>query len=240
MFDIDPIDKWHTERWHRYTSSENYKLLTPAKANEFWSVGAKTYIEQKAVNTVTQMQERPELEEVKSLLWGKVHEYPAYEAYIAATRNTSMTYMGHDDPIFLVYEPLKEESGGTPDAANITSSNSIDIGCEIKCPRNTIEHFRRLRWKSMWDIKEGYPLVYCQMQHLMMITGAKEWHFISYDDRQLSKKNKIKIIEVKPDQKFQDNLHVRLEMAIKEKYKILSEHLETRVTCRQDVLKLSI
>lgn len=240
MFEIDKVDQWYLERWHRFTSSENYKLLTAKKnPNELWSVGALTYIEQKAVNTVTRMEERPELEEVKSLLWGKAHEYPAFDAYVKTTRNTFMTYMGTENPIFLLYEPFADESGGTPDAANITASNKIDVGAEIKCPKNSIEHFRRLKWTSQWDIKENYPLVYCQMQHLLMITGAIEWHFISYDDRQLSKKYKIKTIEVKPDQKFMDSLHIRLEMAIKKKYKILSQYLNINVTCRGDVLKLA-
>lgn len=239
MFDIDPVDKWHLERWHRFTSSENYKLLTGVKPNQLWSVGSWTYIEQKAVNAITRMQERPEMEEVKSLLWGKAHEYPAYEAYVRETRNTSMTYMGTEQPIFLVYEPMADESGGTPDAANITASNKIDVGLEIKCPKNSIEHFRRLKWTSQWDIKENYPLVYCQMQHLLMITGAYEWHFESFDDRQLYKKHKTKIIVVTPDKKFQDNLHVRLEMAIKEKYKMLTDYLGTKVICRADILKLA-
>lgn len=238
MFEIDKVDKWHIERWHRFTSSENHKLLTPAKLNQVWSAGAVTYIEQKAVNTVTRMEERPEMEEVKSLLHGKANEYPAYEMYVQTTRNMSMRYTGTEDPLFLLYEEMPDESGGTPDVVSITESNSVDLLAEIKCPKNSIEHFRRLRWTSQWDIKEGYPLVYCQMQHQLMITGAQEAHFISYDDRQLIRKNKIKIIVVKPDQKFMDNLHIKLMMAVKEKYKILSQYLGTEVKCRQDVLKL--
>lgn len=235
---IDKVDQWHLARWHRLTSSENYKLLTPAKPNELWSTGAMTYIEQKAVNTITRMEERPEMDEVKSLLWGKAHEYPAYEAYINETKNYSMTYMGTEDPIFLEYEPMADESGGTPDVANITSSNKIDVGAEIKCSKNSVEHFRRLSWTSQWDIKENYKLVYTQMQHLLMITGAFEWHFVSFDDRQLYKKNKTKIIAVKPDQKFMDNLHVKLEMAVKEKYKLLSKILGVEVKSRGDLKKV--
>jgi hypothetical protein len=235
---MDKIDKWYVDRWSKFTSSENYKLITPSKPNEIWSTGANTYIEQKAVESVTNFQERYELEEVKSLLWGKAHEYPAYESYIQTTRNYSMQYTGTDNPMFLVYDKMPEESGGTPDAVSITSSNKVDVGCEIKCPKNSIEHFRRLRWTSQWDVKEGYKLVYTQIQHLMMITGAQEWHFISFDDRQLYKSNKTKIIEVKPDQKFMDNLEVKLTMAVKEKYKILSDHLGSQVKCKSDLDKL--
>lgn len=237
--EIDKIDQWHLDRFHRFTSSENYKLLSGAKPNELWGSGARTYIEQKAVNATTRMQERPEMEEVKSLLWGKAHEYPAFEAYMQATRNYSMTYMGTENPLFLVYEPMADESGGTPDAVNITASNKIDIGLEIKCPKNSIEHFRRLKWKDQFDIKANYPLVYCQIQHLLMITGASEWHFSSFDDRQIFKSKKSKIITVFPDKKFQDNLHIRLEMAVKEKYRLISTHFDVDVKCKSDLIKLA-
>lgn len=235
---IDPVDKWHLDRFYRFTSSENYKLLTMTKPNEIWSTGARTYIEQKAVNTITRMQERPEMEEVRSLLHGKANEYPAFEEYIQATRNYSVQYSGTENPLFLTYDPMPDESGGTPDGVSITADHKVDLGLEIKCPRNSIEHFRRLDWKDQFDVKAGYPLVYCQIQHLLLITGAPLWHFASFDDRQLYKRMKIKIIEIKPDQKFQDNLHIKLQMAVKEKYRLLSKLLNTEVKCRQDVLKL--
>jgi YqaJ-like viral recombinase domain len=235
---MDKVDAWFLQRWGRYTGSEIFKLLTPPPINKVWSPGAMTYIEQKAIECISDMWERPELEEVGSLLYGKVHELPAYEAYLNATKNYSMTYMGSESPIFLVYEPLAEEAGATPDAANILSEGNIDVGVEIKNPKNPVYHFRRLKWKDQFDLKEGYPLCYAQCQFLLIVTGAYEWHFVSYDERQKIKSKKIKIIEVKPDQKFQDNLEVKLRMAVKEKYKILSDHLETTVTCRKDVLKL--
>lgn len=234
---IDPVDNWHLQRWSKFTASENYKLLTPPKVNRVWSEGADSYIEDKAIQAVTRLEERPELEEVKSLLWGRVYEYPAFETYTKTTRN-QITYMGSENPIFLEYEPLKEESGGTPDAAHITDSGTVDFGCEFKCPRNPSYHFKRLRWTSQWDIKEQYILCYTQIQNLMLITGAQDWHFVSFDDRQIAKSKKIKIIEVKPDRKFQDNLDIKIRMAVKEKYKILSEYMEQEVKCKSDFLKL--
>ncbi len=238
MFGIDKVDEWHLSRWSKFTSSENYKLITGTKPNQIWSPGAWTYIEEKALQAVTKMHERPELEEVKSLLWGKVYEQPAYESYIKETRNHSMTYMGSENPIFLEYEPLRDESGGTPDAVNILKDGKVDHGAEIKCPKNPIEHFRRLMWKDQWDIKENYPLVYTQMQHLMMITKAPIWDFVSFDDRQIMKSKRVKVIEVFPDQKFQDNLHVKLQMAVKKKYEVLSEHLGETVKSRDDFKNL--
>lgn len=235
---IDPVDRWHLQRHGKYTASESYKLLTPAKPNSLWSPGAYTYIEEKAIQSVSDLWERPELEEVSSLLYGRVHELPAYEAYVNATRNYSMTYMGTESPLFLEYELLMGESGGTPDVANILKDGSIDVGAEIKSPKNPVYHFRRLKWRTQFDLKEGYPLCYTQCQMLLMITKAQEWHFVSFDDRQRMKSKKVKIIEVKNDTKFQDNLHVKLEMAIKEKYKLISEHYEVEVKNREDLKKI--
>lgn len=233
----DVVDNWFLERWAKLTASENYKLLTGGKGNAMFGDGAMTYIEQKAMEMVTAMWERPELEEVKSLLHGKMYEYPAYQEYCRVTKNYSMKYLGTETPLFLEYEPLKEESGGSPDIINITSSDTIDAGAEIKCPKNPVYHFRRLSWKDQWDVKENYMLCYCQIQNLLMITDAFVWQFVSYDERQLSKSKKIKVIDVYPDKNFQSNLEVRLHMAVKEKYNILSKHLGTPLSNRTDLQK---
>jgi hypothetical protein len=126
-------DQWHLARWGKFTASECYKLLGKD--------GGSSYIEQKAIEMTTEMQEKPELEEVKSLLWGKVYEYPAYEAYVTHTKNYSMTYMGSEHPIFLDYELLTGESGGTPDVGNINDDFKMDYGCEIKCPKQPGKSF---------------------------------------------------------------------------------------------------
>lgn len=235
----DPVDAWFLERHSRFTASENYKLLTtPKKREDYFSEGAWTYIEERAMQSVTDLWERPELDEVASLLWGKVYEYPAYERYVKETKNYNMRYLGLENPIFIKHPHLEDESGGTPDVADIQDDGSVNAIAEIKCPKNPIFHFRRLNWTTQWDIKEQYAQVYCQMQHLMMVTGSKESHFVSYDERQAFKSKKIKIIPVYTDQKFQDNLEIRLHQAVKEKYKILSNYLGSEVKCRSDLIKL--
>lgn len=231
---MDRIDQWHMERWGKFTASECYKLLTPGTKGEMFGTGATTYIEQKALEMTTSMWERPELEEAKSILHGKAHEYPAYAEYISQTRNTSVKYLGEDNPIFLTYPLLPDECGGSPDSASITDSGNIDMGVEFKCPKNPLFHFRRLKWKDQWDLKNGYPLCYAQIQKLIMITSAPEWHFVSYDDRQRVKAKKIKIIPVFPDKNFQNVLEIRLRQAIKEKYRLISEYYEIEVSNKAD------
>lgn len=237
------IDQWLAKRREKFTSSEGWKLLPTSKQpkDQLWSGTASTYIEGKVIELTTKFYERPELDEVESLRHGKVHEFPAYERYIKETKNYSMSYLGDETPTFIPCKQMPEESGGTPDVANIVEDGSeglvkIDYGAEIKSAYNPAYHFRRLKWRTMWDVKEGYPSCYCQIQDLIRITGAFGWDFISYDERQLSKKSQMIIIEVKPDRKFIDNLELRIRLAVKEKYKILSAHMGVELKNKTDFL----
>lgn len=224
MSEIADIDQWFLARWGKFTASENYKLIVANGTSVFGS-GAMTYIKTKALEMCTRLEERPELEEVKSLRHGKMYEYPAYQAFVKATGLYHMKYLGTEMPLFLEYEPLANESGGSPDVISLTSDAKVDALAEIKCPKNPMYHFERLKWKSQWDVKESYLPCYCQIQNLLLITGAELGFFVSFDDRQVNQAKKSKIIEVKPDKKFQDNLDLRLRMAIKEKYKVFDEHM---------------
>jgi len=232
------IDEWLQKRRSRFTSSENYKLLPNSRqGNELWSGTAKTYIETKVIELTTKYYERPEMDEVEALRHGKANEFPSYERYIKETKNYSMTYLGDEIPMFIPCQKLVDESGGTPDVANIIQdTGKIDYGCELKNPVQPAYHFRRLKWKDQYDIKEGYPSAYCQIQDLIRLTGAFGWDFVSHDERQLSKASQIKIIEVKPDRKFIDNLEIRIELAIKAKYKLLSEYMGTELKNRTDYI----
>lgn len=233
---MDKLDEWHLRRWARFTASESYKLLVSG-TNQMFGVGAWTYIKQKALEMTTRMQERPELDETKSILHGRAHEYPAYEAYVQQTGNRDLIYLGDENPMFYPYKPLAEESGGTPDSAMITEAGLITMGAEFKCPKNSMYHYDRLKWKNQWDVKDNYIQCYTQIQKLLMITDATQWDFVSYDDRQIARSKKTKIITVKPDKNFQNNLEVRLRQAIKEKYKNISEHYEIDVSSRTEFIQ---
>jgi hypothetical protein len=228
MLSIDSVDQWYQERWSRFTASENYKLLIGGAKGEVFGTAAMTYIEQKALEMTSVMDERPELEEAKSLLHGRANEFPAFEAYVKATKNYDMLYCGSDKPVFLKYMPLERDCGGSPDGVVVAEGKdtfTADFGVEIKCPKNSLYHFRRLKWKDQWDIAQNYPLAYIQMQNLMMITGAQSWDFVSYDYRMKDKRLQTKIITCHKDKRTQDNLHFRLLRAIEERKKILQEHI---------------
>lgn len=238
-FDIDSkIEAWLIKRREKFSSSEVWKLLrTPKqKQDELWSTTAMSYIESKVIELMTVYHERPELDEVESLLHGKINQYPAYERYIEETKNYSMVYLGDDNPIFYPCKEMPDESGGSPDIVDIVDNGDINFLAEIKNPSNPAFHFRRLDWRTQWDVKEGYISAYAQMQDLIRNTNASGCDFISFDMRQRSKKEQIVIIPVKRDDKFIDNLELRIHLAVKEKYKILSRKCKTELKNKTDYL----
>jgi len=218
------VDQWFIQRWTKFTSSEKHKLLSSGDYAGVFGPGAVTYIKTKALEMSTVMHESPALEEAKSLRRGKVHELPAYERYIKATKNYSIKFLGTQNPLFITDNLMPTESGGSPDGL-LLGTSKVDAGLETKCPKTSMYHFDRLLWKDQWDLKENYLMCYTQIQDLLRITEADVWHFLSFDDRQANPKKKGKIIEVFPDKKFQDNLVLRTQIAVKEKYKIFERHM---------------
>lgn len=224
------FDEWLLKRRSRFTSSENFRLIGTPSAFD-------GYVEEKTIELCTTQWERPELEFVSSLLWGRVYEEPAANRYMKETKNYSMSYIGREQPIFYIDKTMPDECGGSPDMANILADSSIDYLTEIKCPRNPAYHFKRLSWTNQFDIKENYMQCYTQMQDLIRVTGAFGCDFVSYDERQVAKSKQIKIIEVKPDRKFIDNLEIKLHTAVREKYKLLSKHYGVEIKNRTEFIQ---
>lgn len=215
-------DKWHEQRWAKFTASSNYRLLGSGKPGELFGQTAWSYIQEKAIQECTHKWERPQLEFVESLLHGSMYEYPAFKEYVIRT-GYDMIYLGTEHPLFLDDEQLMGHSGGSPDTIAMNNNHEITRMAEIKCPKNPMNHFQRLKWKDQWDIKEKYIEAYCQIQNLLKISNSPYCDFVSFDERMKSDKLKMKIITVYPDKKFQDNLHFRLVKAIEEKKRIVED-----------------
>lgn len=222
--DEERKEKWFQMRWAKFTASTNYRLLIGDRQGNTFGEGALSYIEEKAMESCTVMWEKPSLEGVESLLHGGMYEYPAYQEYVRVTGYGDMVYLGTENPLFLDDEELIGESGGSPDSISITTNGTVSRMAEIKCPKNPMNHFRRLKWKDQWDVKENYKQAYCQIQNLLKISGAPVCDFVSFDERMRKQSLKIKVIPIYPDKKFQDNLHFRIIKAIEAKHKIIKDY----------------
>lgn len=218
MFEAEGRDKWLSERAGNFTASNIGKLMVSGgKPGVLFGVGALKYIRQVAVEKITFLWERPELDFVPALFHGKAYEEPAFEYYKKVSRNYSMRYFGSADPLYL---PYNQDSGGSPDGI-MGKGEMIELVLELKCPKNPNVHFDYLQMTSQWDLKEYSLDYYSQNQFNLMITKAKALHFVSYDERFKKESHKMKIIEVFPDHKFQNDLEMRLQRAIKERNKII-------------------
>jgi hypothetical protein len=221
MIGIDQKDKWLEERRGKFSSSEIGKLLIGDKKGGMFGETSMSYIKLKAIETLTVMWEQPSLEYLKPLLHGKAHELPAFNYYQKITGNYSMRYFGTDEPLYLAYN---EDSGGSPDGI-MGEEEVIHWLLELKCPINSSIHFDYLQMDNQYQLKDYNLQYYAQFQHLLMIGAIPGGHFFSFDDRYKNPKLKGKIIEILPDKKFQDNLDIRIQMATKEKYRIIEELL---------------
>ncbi len=108
----------------------------------------------------------------KALQWGKDNEPQARELY------SVLGLGGVVQELPFIYADKDMRAGCSPDGID------GDSGIEIKCPFTTKVHIDFL---LNGTIKPEY---HDQMQFSMMVSGAKQWHFVSYDHRM-----KRKIIE---------------------------------------------
>lgn len=206
-------DQWFVDRWGKFTASEIHKLLSKGRGDEMFGAGAMTYIKKKAIEKETTFWENPKLEHVKSLLWGKRYEEPAFNHYLKMTKNVDMRYMGTETPLFLTYN---DDSGGSPDGL-LGDGEIIHLGLELKCPQDSGVHWDYLGLKDQLDLKQYSIEYYSQVQFLLMITKAELFHWVSFDERYIDVKKRMKLIEVKPDKPFQANLDIRIKQATKER-----------------------
>lgn len=213
----DPKGRWFLERHGKFTASMIHKIV-PNGGTSMFTPGGWTYIQERAIETMTFMYEAPELEFVEALIHGKAYEENAYYEYLRVSKNHSMRHFGGENPVYLDYN---EYSGGSPDGL-MGEGTDVNWLLEIKCPKNSKNHFKYMAMTSQWDLKELRPEYYAQIQFLLMITKAQGAHFASYDERFRDENKRLKIVDVLPDRKFADALDVKLKMAQKEKLKIMA------------------
>lgn len=220
---IEVKDKWHEDRWKKFTASKCGCLLLPGKNGEMFSAGGLTYIEEKAIECLTTYWENPKLEYVKGILHGKRYEEPAFNHYCEITRNFDMRYFGTEDPLFLSYN---ENSGGSPDGL-MGQGIDIHVGLELKCPEQSSVHWEYFKFKDQFSLKDNCRDHYGQVQMLLLITKAPVWHWCSFDERFLDKRKQMKLIEVYPDRKVFDAIEIRIRQAVKIRDQMVEEFLNS-------------
>ena len=213
-------DSWEGKRLGRFTSSEIHKLMTEprtkaAKEAGELSEGAKTYVEQKVAEYITQC--RNDFSNMATE-WGNEHEPEAALLFAQSigmdVTSMDFVYCGGDQPEFI---PYKSFSGGSPDIILPT----LDAIAEIKCPFESKNHIKHLLLNSD-TIAEELPEYYCQMQCNMLFAEKSKAYFISYDPRFPEPLN-LKVIAIERNDDFLAKVVYKLEAAMAYRSELLNK-----------------
>ncbi len=197
-------NKWHQERLGKFTASEIYKIMG---AKGFGKIG-ETYIFDKVAEVLTG--ERAEIPENYAMQRGKELE-PIAKDYYQMVFNKKIS-----DIDFIKSLKFPDHVGASPDG--ITEFHGI----EIKCPLNNANHVKYMMVKNASDLKKIEPKYYWQIVLNLYCSDLEYWEFISFSPN-FKGKQRMYIVDIKPDAKDLELIENRLIEAIASKENLLSE-----------------
>ena len=172
---------WDKMRLGRFTGSGISALMTNPKTKAAIESGelsetAKKYIYEKAMETVTGQSANEATS--RAIDWGNEwEEHALHQLQIALDSPEESTELKPSFKLFNDY------FGCSPDAFMIHPKFG-PVGCEIKCPWNSVNHFIHSQVESAEDLKRVNSDYYWQVMGNMLTFNLPAWVFASYDPRQ--------------------------------------------------------
>jgi hypothetical protein len=201
-------EEWFRARSGKFTPSELHKLMTEPKSKaDILSVGAITYIKEKIAETLIENLPNENEFTNAATAWGNSYEDEAINLF-SDQSDTEIIKPGFID--------CNDFFGGTPDGIAADGS----FGIEVKCPYNPTIHLDNLILDPM-DFPKARKEYYYQIQGYALLTGIKDWYFISYDPRQQDPL-KIRHILVEMDKDTQKRIREKLKIANEYKQKLIN------------------
>lgn len=200
--------EWFKVRSGKFTPSELHKLMTEPKSKaDILSVGAITYIKEKIAETLIENLPNENEFTNAATAWGNSYEDEAISLF-ADLSDTEIIKPG--------FIEQNDYFGGTPDGIAADGS----FGIEVKCPYNATIHLDNLILDPL-DFPKARKEYYYQIQGYALLTGIKDWYFISYDPRQQDPL-KIRHILVEMDKDTQKKIREKLKIANDYKQKLIN------------------
>lgn len=212
------VEAWLRKKWGRFSASQMFHLNVPGKAGEIFSPGGITYIEQVACEAHTIYNDEESVES-KAMKIGKIREPQSFAFLSRLLGFDGLQYFGGDNPIFDLYCP---DSGVSPDCKAMLPDGTVSFGAELKNPTRKVHMFYLRNIKDQLDLKRISDEYYAQVQMALMKYKCDHWLWCSHNEY-FPFKNRMKIVEVKTDERYQQNMAIRIKMAVKMKYKIIEE-----------------
>lgn len=211
-------EAWLKKKWGRFSASQIFHLLVPGKGNEVFSTGGITYIEKVALEAYTLFNTEENAESFHMKM-GKVREPVSFARLRKILRFDGLEYHGGDNPVFDLYN---DDSGVSPDCKAVAEDGAVSFGAELKNPTGKVHMFYLRNIKDQWDLKKISDEYYAQVQKTLLTYKCDHWLWTSNNEF-FPEKDQMLIIEVKADKQYQQNMDIRLKMAIKKKYEIIEE-----------------
>ena len=172
---------WDKMRLGRFTGSGISALMTNPKTKAAIESGelsetAKKYIYEKAMETVTGQSANEATS--RAIDWGNEwEEHALKQLQIALDSPEESTELKPSFKLFNDY------FGCSPDAFMVHPEFG-PVGCEIKCPWNSVNHFLHSQVQNGEDLKRVNSDYYWQVMGNMLTFNLPAWVFASYDPRQ--------------------------------------------------------
>lgn len=173
-------EAWSKLRLGRFTGSGISALMTKPKSKEARDAGlfsqtAITYITKKAMEVITNQSSDDAYG--RAIDWGNEWEETAIRQVIKSMKLDEST---------LVLKPqfklFNDYTGCSPDA--FVQYQDMQVGIEVKCPFNSVNHYEHSKVKCSEDLKNIAPDYYWQILLNMVVHHMPLWIFASFDPRQ--------------------------------------------------------
>ena len=107
-----------------------------------------------------------------------------------------------------------DEVGCTPDGIVLDDLDLVAIGAEVKC-KSPLEHAKNILISNGEELKKNAFDHFVQVQTAMLVTGATQWYFASYNPYAKEEAMQFSHIVVDRDTRFIAILDKRLQLAKK-------------------------
>ena len=172
---------WDKLRLGRFTGSGISSIMTEPKTKAAKEAGemsetAKKYVCEKVMEIVTGQSANEATS--RAIDWGNEwEEHALRQLQIALNSPEESTELKPSFKLFNDY------FGCSPDAFMVHADFGR-VGCEIKCPWNSVNHFHHSQVESAEDLKRVNSDYYWQCMGNMLTFNLPAWIFASYDPRQ--------------------------------------------------------
>lgn len=185
--------EWFNLRKGKITSSEIHKIMGKSDLSDT----AKTYLLERVAELFGAVSVTPGNAATD---WGTKWE-PTAVAYYSEQRNTPVETAS--------FIPYNEHYGGSPDG--LVAPKGI---IEVKCPHNSVNHFKHGLIQSDEDFKKRKPDYYYQCISNMICANADWCDFISFDPR-VDEKYIMFVYRLHRNENEVKNVLERIDVAVK-------------------------